>query len=62
MTSTVVYKGNYKTKVRIHYNGLYSNEIEAAINYNQFNSIFDEHGEYKRAYLIEKEKYDSKIR
>ena len=52
LTSTVIYTGNYKTKVRLEYNGLYSNEIEAKINYNQFNSIFDENGDYQDAYLL----------
>lgn len=62
VTTTVIYSGEYRTKIRLHYNGNYSNEIEQNINYNQFENVFDETGNYKAEYLIEKENYQNKIR
>ena len=62
VTSTVLYQGKFKTKIRLHYNGVYSNEIEEYINYNQFQNIFDKKGEYRSQYLKEKENYLNEIR
>ncbi len=41
LTSTIIYSGEYKTKIRLRYKGIYSNEIEQSINYNQFEKISD---------------------
>jgi len=62
VTSTVLYQGDYKTKIRLHYNGVYSNEIVEYINYNQFENIFNKRGNYKPEYLREKENFINNIR
>lgn len=40
LTTSKIYLGSYKTKIRLNYYGNYSNEIEEYINYNQFESDF----------------------
>lgn len=54
ISSVMIYKGNYKTKLRIKLGGNFSNEFYGTINYRQFESFFDSNGEYKKEYLKEK--------
>jgi ribosomal protein S18 len=44
----MIYKGNYKTKLRIKLGENFSNEFYGTINYRQFESLFDSNGEYKK--------------
>lgn len=51
ITSTFKTTGEYKTKLRIKIGNNISNEWSGKINYNQFNSKFDDKGEYKTEYI-----------
>ncbi|WP_461640205.1 hypothetical protein [Labilibaculum euxinus] len=51
ISSVYVYSGDYKTQLRFRVGKSYSNSFYSTINYNQFESIFDENGEYKEKYL-----------
>ncbi len=53
LSSVMIYKGNYKTKLRIKLGENYSNEFYGTINYRQFESIFDSNGQFKKEYLKE---------
>jgi len=43
--------GDYHTQLRVKVGNNYSNEWTGNIDYNQFTSMFDENGEYKKEYL-----------
>ncbi|CAI2766883.1 hypothetical protein [Flavobacterium collinsii] len=47
------FKGNYKTQLRLSMGSNKSNAIWGNINYRQFESKFDENGEYKEEYKNE---------
>lgn len=51
ISSVYKYSGNYKTQLRFRIGKSYSNSFYSTINYNQFESIFDENSEYKEEYL-----------
>lgn len=54
VSSVMIYKGNYKTKLRIKLGENFSNEFNGTINYRQFESMFDSSGRFKKAFLNEK--------
>jgi hypothetical protein len=47
VTSTPIYKGKYKTKLRLRYNKVLSREFNGTINLTQFDSEWDENGNRK---------------
>lgn len=51
ITSTFKTTGEYNTKLRIRIGNSTSDEWTGNIDYNQFNSKFNERGEYKFEYL-----------
>lgn len=53
-TSVYVYFGDFNTELRLKIGNNYSNVISGWINYNQFNSKFDDRGNYKEEYLKER--------
>ena len=53
LTSTPVYKGDFKTDLRLKYGSNYSSTFTGRINYRQFESKFDENGDYKEEYKSE---------
>ena len=54
ITAVYNYKGEYKTELRFKLGNNYSNTYSASINYNQFNSPFDENGNFKKEYFDNK--------
>jgi hypothetical protein len=50
ITLAPIFKGNYKTKLRIALGDNHSKPFIGFIAYRQFESMFDEHGEYKEEY------------
>lgn len=50
------YSGDFKTKLRFRIGKSCSNIYYSTINYNQFESIFDDFGNYKKEYLQWKKK------
>lgn len=55
VSSIYSYFGNYNTNLRIKIGTNYSNVYSGKINYNQFNSKFNENGNYKKEYLKKRE-------
>jgi hypothetical protein len=53
ITLAPIFKGNYKTQLRITLGENHSNPFIGFINYRQFQSVFNEKGEYKDEYLNE---------
>jgi hypothetical protein len=53
ITLAPIFKGNYKTKLRLKIRNNYSKPFIGFINYRQFQSKFDENGEYKEEYIRE---------
>ncbi|MDR7129792.1 hypothetical protein J2X69_002138 [Algoriphagus sp. 4150] len=53
LTLAPIFKGNFKTKLRVSLGDNHSEEFEGYINYRQFESIFNEDGQYKLAYKRE---------
>jgi hypothetical protein len=51
ITSTFKTYGEFKTKLRVKIGNNTSNEWQGSINQNQFNSKFDESGDYKFEYI-----------
>ena len=56
LTSVIVFEGNYKTDLRLKIGQNYSNTFNGTINYRQFESMFDNNGNYKQEYLNEQKK------
>ncbi len=50
LSATMIYHGNYSTTLRLRIDSNISNEFIGTINYRQFESKFDEQGEYKDEY------------
>ena len=55
LTLAPIFKGSYKTKLRLTLGDIHSKPFIGFINYRQFQSMFDEHGEYKEEYKREME-------
>lgn len=53
LTLAPIFKGNYKTKLRLTLGDNHSKPFIGFISYRQFQSKFDEHGEYKEEYKRE---------
>lgn len=53
VTLAPIFKGNFRTQLRVSMGSNKSNSFWGNINYRQFQSKFDENGEYKKEYLIE---------
>lgn len=53
LTLAPIFKGNYKTKLRLTLGDNHSKTFIGFISYRQFQSKFDEHGEYKEEYKRE---------
>lgn len=53
VTLTPIFKGNFRTQLRVSMGSNKSNPFWGNINYRQFQSKFDENGEYKKEYLME---------
>jgi hypothetical protein len=50
LTFAPIFKGNYKTQLRLKLGENYSNIFYSSINYRQFQSISDDNGNYKKEY------------
>lgn len=57
LTNTRIYYGDYHTDLRIKLGNSYSNTFKGNINYRQFQSMFNEHGNYREEYLDENPKF-----
>ncbi len=55
LTFAPIFKGNYKTQLRLRLGENYSNTFYGSINYRQFQDIFDDNGNYKKEYEQEME-------
>ncbi len=53
ITFAPIFKGDFKTKLRLALGAHHSDPFDGFINYRQFESIFNEDGEYKLAYRQE---------
>ena len=53
VTSAMIYNGHYKTDLRLKIGKNYSKPFKGTINYRQFDSMFNESGNYKKAYIEE---------
>jgi hypothetical protein len=53
LTLAPIFKGNYKTKLRLKLGNNYSKPFYGFINHRQFQSKFNEHGDYKDEYKRE---------
>lgn len=53
LTLVPIFKGNYKTQLRLSMGSNKSNVFWGKINYRQFESRFDENWEYKKDYVLE---------
>jgi hypothetical protein len=56
ISATTIYQGDYKTKMRLRIADNFSNEYDGYINYRQFESKFNDEGEYKEEYKQELKK------
>lgn len=56
VTLVPIFKGNFKTQLRVSMGNNKSNSFWGNINYRQFQSKFDKNGAYKKEYLIENPK------
>ncbi len=53
ITLVPIFKGNYRTQLRLSMGSNKSNFFWGNINYRQFQSKFDENGQYKKEYVLE---------
>lgn len=56
VSSTMIYHGNYSTTLRLRIDSTFSNEFIGNINYRQFESMYNSHGEHKEEYKREMKK------
>jgi hypothetical protein len=56
LSATMIYHGDYSTTLRVRIDSIFSNEFKGNINYRQFESMFDEQGEYKEEHKQELKK------
>lgn len=56
ITFVPIFKGNYKTKLRLTDSSNHSQPFEGHLFYTQFQSVFDEQGNYNKAYLEDKKR------
>lgn len=47
LTAAMIYHGNYYTTLRLRIDSTFSNEFKGNINYRQFESMFNDQGDYK---------------
>ena len=52
----MIYHGNYSTTLRLRIDSTFSNEFKGNINYRQFESMFNDQGDYKEEYIKRNEK------
>lgn len=53
LTATMIYQGNYQTSLRLKIDSTFSNEFKGNINYRQFESMFNNQGNFKDEYKNE---------
>jgi hypothetical protein len=53
ITAAPVFEGDYQTELRLSLGSNYSKTFIGKINYRQFESIFNEYGDYRQEYLDE---------
>ena len=53
VTLVPIFQGNYRTQLRLSMGSNKSNTFWGNINYRQFQSKYDENGEYKKEYVME---------
>lgn len=53
LSATMVYHGDYSTTLRLRIDSTFSNEFNGNINYRQFESKFNDEGNYKEEYKME---------
>jgi hypothetical protein len=53
LSATMIYHGDYPTTMRLRIADTFSNEFKGTINYRQFESRYNEQGEYKEEYKQE---------
>ena len=56
LSATMIYNGNYSTTLRLRIDSTFSNEFKGNINYRQFESMFNDRGDYKEEYKKEMKK------
>ena len=56
LSATMIYHGNYFTTLRLRIDSTFSNEFMGNINYRQFESMFNNQGDYKEEYKKEMKK------
>ncbi|MDB2473783.1 hypothetical protein N9W70_04965 [Schleiferiaceae bacterium] len=56
LSATMIYHGNYSTTLRLRIDSTFSNEFKGNINYRQFESMFNDQGDYKEEYKKEMKK------
>lgn len=56
LSATMIYNGNYSTTLRLKIDSTFSNEFKGNINYRQFESMFNDQGDYKEEYKKEMKK------
>ena len=56
LSATMIYHGNYSTTIRLRIDSSFSNEYKGNINYRQFESVFNDQGDYKEEYKNEMKK------
>jgi len=53
LSATMIYHGDFSTSLRLRINSTFSNEFKGNINYRQFESMFNDQGDYKEEYKKE---------
>jgi hypothetical protein len=56
LSATMIYHGDYSTTLRLRIDSSFSNEFKGSINYRQFESMFNDQGDYKEEYKNEMKK------
>ena len=56
ITSAMIYNGGHETDLRLKIGKNYSKTYKGKINYRQFDSKFDDSGNYREEYIKEKKK------
>lgn len=61
VTFVPIFNGNYKTKLRVTNGSNHSKPFEGHLFYTQFQLVFDEQGNYNKAYLEDRKRRKSKL-
>ncbi len=59
LSAAMIYHGDFETTLRLSIDEIFSNEFTGRINYRQFESMFNEQGDYKEEYKMERKAKES---